>query len=63
MNGSRTGRCMPDPMLKREVCGADAEEDLNWSEYGMKMSQSGGGDAGKVHLSRSKRSETNELDR
>ena len=42
--------CMPHPMLKKEVCGADAEGDLNWSEYGMKMSQYGQGDAGKVHL-------------
>lgn len=42
--------CMPHPMLKKEVCGADAEGELNWSEYGMKMSQYGQGDAGKVHL-------------
>ncbi|MEO8007918.1 MAG: YceI family protein [Betaproteobacteria bacterium] len=42
--------CMPHPMLKREVCGADAEGELNWSEYGMKLSQYGQGDAGKVHL-------------
>jgi polyisoprenoid-binding protein YceI len=43
-------KCMPHPMLKREVCGADAEGDLNWSEYGMKMSKFGQGEAGKVHL-------------
>jgi polyisoprenoid-binding protein YceI len=42
--------CMPHPMLKKEVCGADAAGDLNWSEYGMKMSQYGQGDAGNVHL-------------
>ena len=42
--------CLPHPMLKREVCGADAEGELNWSEYGMKMSQYGQGDAGKVRL-------------
>ncbi|HKB82137.1 MAG TPA: YceI family protein [Burkholderiales bacterium] len=42
--------CMPHPMLKREVCGADAEGELNWSEYGMKLSQYGQGDAGRVHL-------------
>lgn len=42
--------CIPHPMLKKEVCGADAEGELNWSEYGMKMSQYGQGDAGKVHL-------------
>ena len=43
-------KCMPHPMLKKEVCGADAEGVLNWSEYGMKMSQYGQGDAGKVRL-------------
>ena len=43
-------KCMPHPFLKTEVCGADAEGDLNWSEYGMKMSKWGTGDAGKVHL-------------
>jgi polyisoprenoid-binding protein YceI len=43
-------KCMPHPMLKREVCGADAEGELNWSEYGMKLSQYGQGDAGRVHL-------------
>jgi polyisoprenoid-binding protein YceI len=42
--------CMPHPMLKKEVCGADADGELNWSEYGMKMSQYGQGDAGKVRL-------------
>ena len=43
-------KCVPHPMLKKEVCGADAEGELNWSEYGMKMSQYGQGDAGKVRL-------------
>ena len=42
--------CMPHPMLKREFCGADAEAEMNWGEYGMKMSQYGKGDAGKVLL-------------
>ena len=42
--------CMPHPMLKKEVCGADAEGVLNWSEYGMKLSQYGQGDAGRVRL-------------
>ncbi len=42
--------CIPHPVLKVEVCGADAEGDLNWSEFGMKMSKYGEGDAGKVHL-------------
>ena len=42
--------CMPHPMLKREVCGADAEGVVNWGEYGMKLSQYGQGEAGKVQL-------------
>jgi polyisoprenoid-binding protein YceI len=42
--------CMPHPMLKREVCGADAEGELIWGEYGMKLSQYGQGEAGKVRL-------------
>jgi len=40
--------CIEHPMLKKQVCGADAETTLNWSEYGMKMSQYGQGDMGKV---------------
>jgi polyisoprenoid-binding protein YceI len=43
-------QCMPHPMLKKEVCGADAEGEINWSQYGMKMSKYGEGDAGKVRL-------------
>jgi polyisoprenoid-binding protein YceI len=42
--------CVPHPMLKKEVCGADAEGELNWSQYGMKMSKFGAGEAGKVRL-------------
>ena len=42
--------CMPHPMLKKEVCGADAEGEIIWVEYGMKLSQYGKGDAGKVRL-------------
>jgi polyisoprenoid-binding protein YceI len=42
--------CIPHPMLKKELCGADAEGEVNWSEYGMKMSKWGQGDAGKVRL-------------
>lgn len=42
--------CVPHPILKKELCGADAEGELNWSEYGMKMSKYGQGDAGKVRL-------------
>ena len=29
---------------------ADAEGDLNWAEYGMRMSKYGEGDAGRVRL-------------
>ncbi|MEK6210124.1 MAG: YceI family protein [Pseudomonadota bacterium] len=43
-------KCVPHPMFKKEVCGADVEGDLNWSEYGMRMSKYGEGDAGRVHL-------------
>ena len=43
-------KCMEHPMLKKEFCGADAEGEMNWSEYGMKMSEYGKGDMGKVHL-------------
>ena len=39
-----------NPMLKKEVCGADAEGEIIWGEYGMKLSQYGQGDAGKVRL-------------
>jgi polyisoprenoid-binding protein YceI len=43
-------KCIPHPMLKTEVCGADAEGELNWSEFGMAMSHYGEGEAGKVKL-------------
>lgn len=43
-------RCIPHPLLKKELCGADAEGELNWSQYGMKMSRWGEGEAGKVRL-------------
>jgi polyisoprenoid-binding protein YceI len=42
--------CIVHPMLKKEVCGADVEGRLNWSEYGMSWSKYGEGDAGKVLL-------------
>ena len=43
-------KCIVHPMLKKNVCGADAQGDLNWSDFGMKQSEHGKGDAGKVHL-------------
>jgi polyisoprenoid-binding protein YceI len=42
--------CVLHPMHKKEVCGADAEGTLNWSEFGMKMSKFGEGKAGDVRL-------------
>ena len=41
-------KCMEHPMLKKEVCGADAEGDLNRADFGLiKYSE---GRAGKIHL-------------
>lgn len=42
--------CIPHPMLKKEVCGADAEGELNWGDFGMKMSQYAKGDMGRTKL-------------
>ena len=42
--------CIVHPMHQKEVCGADAEGELNWSEFGMKMSRIGEGNAGRVLL-------------
>lgn len=42
--------CIVHPMHQKEVCGADAEGELNWSEFGMKMSRFGEGNAGRVQL-------------
>lgn len=43
--------CIPHPMNKQQqLCGADAEGEMNWGEYGMKWSQYGQGDAGKTKL-------------
>lgn len=44
-------RCIPHPMLKgKELCGADAEGELNWATFGMRMSKFGEGEAGRLHL-------------
>jgi polyisoprenoid-binding protein YceI len=41
-------KCMEHPMFKKEVCGADAEGDLNRADFGMtKYSE---GEAGKIHM-------------
>ncbi len=41
-------KCMPHPMLKREVCGADAEGDLNRADFGLTQYSENG--AGNIHL-------------
>ena len=45
-----SSRCIPHPMTKKELCGADAQGEVNWSEFGMKWSKYGEGDAGKTLL-------------
>ena len=40
--------CLEHPMLKREVCGADAEGEMNRADYGMTLYSEG--EAGKVRL-------------
>lgn len=42
--------CIPHPLTKKEVCGADAHGEMNWSEWGMAYSQYGKGDAGRLTL-------------
>ena len=41
-------KCIPHPMFKREVCGADAEGELNRADYGMKLYSEG--EAGRIRL-------------
>ena len=41
-------KCITHPMLKKEVCGADAEGDFNRADFG--MTKYADGDAGKVKL-------------
>jgi polyisoprenoid-binding protein YceI len=41
-------KCIPHPMTQKELCGADAQGEVNWSEFGMKWSKFGEGDAGKT---------------
>jgi polyisoprenoid-binding protein YceI len=45
-----SSKCITHPFYKKEVCGADAQGELNWSQFGMKMSKYGEGDAGKLLL-------------
>jgi polyisoprenoid-binding protein YceI len=41
-------KCMPHPLFKKEVCGADAEGDLDRADFGMSKYSEGG--AGRIHL-------------
>lgn len=43
-------KCIPHPLYKKEVCGADARGELNWSEWGMTHSEYGKGEAGRLLL-------------
>lgn len=43
-------KCIPHPIYKKEVCGADAQGELNWSEWGMTHSEYGKGEAGRLVL-------------
>lgn len=45
-----SSKCIPHPFYKKEVCGADAQGELNWSQFGMKLSKYGEGDAGRLLL-------------
>jgi polyisoprenoid-binding protein YceI len=41
-------RCIAHPLFKREVCGADAEGDINRADFG--LTQYSEGELGKIHL-------------
>lgn len=41
-------KCIPHPLTTKELCGADAEGDLNRADYGMTLYSDG--EAGKIHL-------------
>ena len=41
-------KCMPHPMIKTELCGADAEGDLDRADFGMALYTDGG--MGRIHL-------------
>jgi polyisoprenoid-binding protein YceI len=40
--------CIPHPIFRKEVCGADAEADLDRADYGMTLYSDNG--AGRIHL-------------
>jgi len=41
-------KCIEHPMFKREVCGADAEGDMDRADWGMNLYSDG--ETGKIHL-------------
>jgi polyisoprenoid-binding protein YceI len=43
-------KCIPHPLTGKQLCGADAEGEVIWGEFGMKASQWGQGDAGRTKL-------------
>ena len=43
-------KCIPHPMTGKQLCGADAQGEVIWGEFGMKSSQWGQGDAGRTTL-------------
>ncbi len=45
-----SSKCVPNPMTQKEFCGADAQGEVNWSQFGMKWSKFGEGEAGQTLL-------------
>lgn len=43
-------KCIPNPMTGKEFCGADVQGEVNWSQFGMKWSKFGEGEAGRTLL-------------
>ena len=43
-------KCIPHPLTKKELCGADAEGELLWSHFGMAKMKYAEGDTDKVVL-------------
>jgi polyisoprenoid-binding protein YceI len=41
-------KCITHPMTGKELCGADAQGEVNWSQFGMKWSKFGEGEAGRL---------------
>ena len=43
-------KCLPHPMLKREVCGADAEGEFNRADFGMTKAADGAWGKNKIEI-------------